>query len=106
MHLPIEISIHVKKKDKDQYLLQYAETFDYDLPKKDAEFTINTGKKLGVEIHQKGRTFSYEKRGSIDAMAGMIAIEFMSQTSVGKITINELLSLASIGIANLRKAPK
>lgn len=56
--LPSKISVKAKREDKDRWVLRYSESYDYDMPKEDAERTMGVAKQLGVEMHKRGRTFS------------------------------------------------
>jgi len=106
MHMPSEISIRLSKKDEKRWILYYSESFDYDLPPEHAKLTISTMKKLGLDVRQDGRTFSYHVVDSKEGCAAMIATEFMANSRLGRMTINELFSLVALGVPNLPKKAK
>ena len=106
IYLPSKIKIEVEKLDDVKWSLQYIESFKDELPEEACELTIETAKRLGVEIKRRGNTFSYKFVGSIQQVAGTIAGEFIQFTNLGKITLTELLALSAIALANLPEMPK
>ncbi len=102
-HLPTELSIKLKKETENRWILQYSESFDYDMPLEHTKLTINTAKIHGINLKQDGRTFSYETAGSREAVTGAIGIEFLAQSRFGKMTMNEIFALMAIGLATTQE---
>lgn len=106
IHMPSEIGIRLSKKDESHWVLHYSESFDHDLPPEHAKLTISTMKKMGIDLRQNGRTFSYDLVDSKEACASIIAAEFLGASRLGRMTINELFSLVALGAPNLPKKAK
>lgn len=104
LYLPSRIKIEIQKLDDEKWILHYVESFNYDIPPKAMQFSVEAAKHLGVQAKKKGNTFFYKMEGSIGQMAGVIVGEFMQFTPIGNITLTEMLALAALGLPALRQS--
>lgn len=105
---PIKLSVSAEKLDDDLWKIQYEETIDIK-DKKLLEEVTKTTKQLaeslpsfGAEVSIKGNKVSYTVKGSLSQLASMVVTEFLSMSSLGDMTLRDMILLAGIGTEKLK----
>lgn len=114
--VPVEWRIHVRR-DGDEYVLEYEERFEKpenmssedfaSVVESSAEFTriVLRSANLATDVRRVESngsvSLSFRVRAPLDVIASQIAGEFLPFSSLGDMTVRDLMSLACVGFGAL-----
>jgi len=106
---PIKLSISAKKLDDDLWEIHYEEILDIKDKKLLEEITKTTKQaieslpSLGAKVSVEGNKIAYTIKGSLSQMASMVVSEFLSMSSLGDMTLRDMIILTGMGTETLKK---
>ena len=107
---PIKIKIEAEKQNDGLWELKYEEWFsleDKALLEEALATTKRAGEKaaklLGGEISSEGNKLSFTFKGTIDQIANGLITEMLTLSSLGNITLRDMIVLAGLAIPELKK---
>lgn len=106
LYSPSRIEIKMEKLEGDKWKLRYLESHENPLPEKADKLTVEISKRLGINIKRKGNAYFYTIIGPVEQVVGPIVGEFIQYTALGRLTITEMLALATFGLPSLKDAVK
>lgn len=114
--VPVEWHIHVRR-DGDEYVLEYEERFEKpekmssedfaSIVESSAEFTriVLRSANLATDVRRAESngsvSLSFRVKAPLDVIASQIAGEFLPFSSLGDMTVRDLMSLACVGFGTL-----
>ena len=108
---PSKFSLSARKIDKDLWEIHYEETLDIQDKKMFAEVLATTKQAMdpivkqigGKEIMIDGNNISYTVTGNIEMIAGILMGELMTISSIGNLTLRDMMLLAGMGLPVMKK---
>jgi len=93
LYLPSKMEIVIEKVGDDKWTIDYTERFEKELPPKVITTTVKSLKAIGMDLKVGEKSLSFKHTGPRTQIFDMMASEFLSYTTLGQLTLTELMAL-------------
>ena len=105
LHLPIKYEVTLEQiPGSDKWQMDYAETFDSSLSEEKMEKGMQNIQKLfASQLHRDGHKIGVREVNTLDNLASGLTAEFLTVSSIGKMTVGELFLMAMMSSSKLHE---